>query len=197
MRKRIGIYSGTFDPVHNGHVGFAIKALEVAKLDEVIFIPEKLPRGKENDVTDLSHRFELLVRAIEPYEGLGVRLLSAERFCVQGTLPELRAMFDDAELYMLIGSDVVWTFPERWNSLDELFREVRLIVGLRAGDELRDIKKHLRSLDVVVRPKAVFVDSPMAAVNSTRVRRAEVERDVAPEVSRYIKQHKLYQGKQA
>jgi len=195
MKKRIGIYSGTFDPVHNGHVGFAVRALEVAKLDEVIFIPEKLPRGKEASVTDLSHRFELLVRAIEPYEGLAVRLLSAERFCVQGTMPELRAMFDDAELFLLVGSDVVKTMSERWNNLDDLFREVRLIVGLRVGDTRRDSKKYLRALDVATRPRATFVDSPMAAASSTRVRRAEVERDIAPEVSSYIKQHKLYQSR--
>lgn len=195
MRKRIGVYSGTFDPVHNGHVGFAVRALEVAKLDEVIFIPEKLPRGKENDVTDLSHRFELLVRAIEPYEGLGVRILTADRFCVLGTMPELRAMFDDAELFMLLGSDVVRTFPDRWNNLDDLFSEMKLIVGLRAGDNRRETRKILRHLDVSVRPKVIFVDSPLSAVNSTRVRVAGTERDVAPEVSSYIKQHKLYQSR--
>lgn len=191
MRKRIGIYSGTFDPVHNGHVGFAVRALEVANLDEVIFIPEKLPRGKEG-VTELAHRFELLVRATEPYEGFGVRLLDAEQFCVRGTLPQLRAMFDDAELYLLLGSDVVRTFSDRWPNLEELFREVKLVIGLREGDTPRIMKKLLKGLDVNVRPRYFFVDSPLADASSSRVRHGHFVRDVAPEVSSYIRQHKLY-----
>lgn len=194
MRKRIGIYSGTFDPVHNGHVAFALNALEVARLDEVVFIPEKTPRSKD-DVTDLTHRFELLVRAIDPYEGLGVRLLSAEQFCVGGTMPELRAMFGDADLFLLLGSDVVRTFPERWPNLDELFTQMRIVVGLRKGDTRRDIKKLLRTLDVTVHPRPVFVESPLAAASSTRVRHGFAGRDVAPEVFSYIQQHNLYKGR--
>lgn len=191
MKRRIGIYSGTFDPVHNGHIGFALRAMEVARLDEVVFVPEKVPRDKEA-VTDLAHRFELLVRATEPYEGLSVRLLSADQFCVRSTLPELRAMFDDAELFLLLGSDTVKTFPKRWNNLDELFAQMRLVVGLRAGDTARDTKKLLKSLDVGIRPQCICVDSPLAAANSTRVRFGHVVRDVPPEVSSYIQQHKLY-----
>lgn len=195
MSYRIGIYSGTFDPVHNGHVAFALCALEAAKLDEVVMIPEKRPRGKE-EVTDLEHRFELLVRAIEPYEGLSVRLLGAEQFCVGGTMPELRAMFGDAQLYLLLGSDVVKTFPERWNNLDDLFTQMKLVIGLRKGDTRRSMKKLLKGLDVTVHPRYVFVDSPLAASSSTRVRHGEVVRDIAPAVSSYIQQHKLYRGRE-
>lgn len=195
MRKRIGIYSGTFDPVHNGHVAFALRTLEVARLDQVVFIPEKVPRGKD-DVTDLTHRFELLVRAIEPYEGLSVRLLSAEQFCIGGTMPELRVMFGDAELCLLLGSDVVKTFPERWANLDDLFAQMELVIGLRKGDSRRDIKKLLRGLDVKTRPRATFIESPLAATSSTRVRHGQTVRDVPPEVSSYIQQHKLYRERE-
>jgi nicotinate-nucleotide adenylyltransferase len=191
MKRRIGIYSGTFDPVHNGHIGFALRALDAANLDEVVMIPEKMPRGKES-VTDLSHRFELLVRATEPYEGLSVRLLSPEQFCVRGTMPELRAMYDDANLYMLLGSDVVKTFPERWANLDDLFSQMGLVIGLRRGDTRKELKKLLKSLDVTVPPRYVFVDSPLNAANSTRVRSGAVIRDIAPQVSEYIERHKLY-----
>jgi nicotinate-nucleotide adenylyltransferase len=189
--KRIGIYSGTFDPVHNGHIGFALRALDAAKLDEVVFVPEKRPRGKD-DVTDLQHRFELLVRAIEPYEGLSVRLLSPEQFCVQGTMPELREMYGDAQLYLLLGSDIVKTFPDRWTNLDELFSEMGLVVGLRKGDTRKGLKKLLKALDVQVKPRYVLVDSPMAGASSTSIRRGGVERDMPPEVVSYVKQHNLY-----
>jgi nicotinate-nucleotide adenylyltransferase len=193
MKRRIGIYTGAFDPVHNGHIGFALRALDAAKLDEVVLIPEKTPREKD-DVTDLAHRFELLVRATEPYEGLSVRLLTPEQFCVRGTMPELRAMYDDADLYMLLGSDVVKTFPERWANLDDLFSHVGLVIGLRHGDTRKALKKLLRGLDVHVHPRYSFVDSPLSAANSTRVRSGIALHDISPRVSEYIEQHKLYGG---
>ena len=193
MKRRIGIYSGTFDPVHNGHIGFAVRALDVAKLDEVVFIPEKTPRGKQ-DVTNLQDRFELLIRATRPYEGLSVRLLGIDQFCVQGTLPTLHDMFDDAELFLLLGSDVVRTFPERWANLDELFTNMSLVIGIRQGDSSKSLKRFLKDMeDIHVRPRYSFVDSPIAAASSTRVRKGESVRDVTPEVHSYIESHKLYQ----
>ncbi len=195
MKKRIGIYSGTFDPVHNGHIGFALRALDAANLDEVAFIPEKRPREKEH-ATDLQHRFELLVRATAPYEGLVVRLIEPEQFCVRGTLPALLSMFDDAQLCMLLGSDVVKTFSQRWANLDDLFANMELIIGLRKGDTRKEMKKLLKSLDTKVKPYYTFVDSPIAGANSTRIRHGEVVRDMPPEVSLYVQQHHLYSGQE-
>jgi nicotinate-nucleotide adenylyltransferase len=191
MKRRIGIYSGTFDPVHNGHIGFALRALDAAKLDEIVLIPEKTPREKDG-ITDLTHRFELLVRATEPYEGLSVRLLAPDQFCVRGTMPELRAMYDDADLYMLLGSDVVKTFPERWANLDDLFLHMGLVIGLRRGDTRKALRKLLKSLDVRVHPRYSFVDSPLSGANSTRVRSGTALHDISPRVSEYIEQYKLY-----
>jgi nicotinate-nucleotide adenylyltransferase len=189
--KRIGIYAGTFDPVHNGHVGFALAAKDAAKLDEVVFLPEKVPRGKQH-VTGLTHRFALLQRALAPYHGLTVRLLNVDQFCVRGTLPALREMFGDAALVLLLGSDVVKTFPDRWANLDELFSAMELVIGLREGDTGKDMQTVFRHLDTHVKPRYLFVESPMAKANSTMVRAGVVVRDLSPEVSHYIKQHHLY-----
>jgi nicotinate-nucleotide adenylyltransferase len=189
--RRIGIYSGTFDPVHNGHIGFAVRALEEADLNEVIFIPERIPREKAG-VTDLQHRFELLVRAVSPYNGLTVRLLPQDQFCVDGTLPSLRTMYGDARLCLLLGSDVVRTFPDRWDNLDRLFADMDLVIGVRTGDDQRGLERLLGSLDVVTRPQVAFVNSPIADATSTRVRQGDAVYDVAPEVFSYIRAHKLY-----
>jgi len=192
--KRIGIYSGTFDPVHNGHIGFAMSALNEAGLDEVVFIPERTPREKDH-VTSLEHRFELITRAIAPYDGLSVRLLSADRFCVRGTMPELQQIFEGAELSMLMGSDVVKTFPQRWANLDDLFTDMNLVIGVRRGDDRKSLKKLLKHLDVHVKPRYTFVNSPLAGASSTRVRHGQSVRDAPPEVSTYIEAHELYRKK--
>ncbi len=189
--RRIGIYAGTFDPIHIGHVGFALQSLEAAGLDEVVFLPERMPRDKEV-VTDIAHRFEMIQRSIMPYLELSVRLLDIPQFCVQGTLPELRNMFEDAELVMLLGSDVVKTFVFRWANLDELFANMSLAIGVREGDSSKELKKVLRSVTEHVKPRYVFVGSPLADTNSTRIRNGQVLRDVDPRTFEYIKEHQLY-----
>src|SRR6266498_3679734 len=146
IMKRVGIYSGTFDPVHNGHVSFALQAIDVAGLDEVVFLPEATPREKEG-VTDISHRFELLKRSIGPFSNLSVRMLEVEQFCADDALPELLDIFDGDELWMLLGSDVVRTFSYRWKNLDAIFRDMAMIIAVREGDNAKDIKKAFKNLN--------------------------------------------------
>ena len=140
--KRIGIYSGTFDPIHNGHVSFALQAMDVVGLDEVVFLPEATPREKDG-VTDISHRFEMINRSIESFPNLSVRMLEVERFCAFGALPELQDIFEGDELFMLLGSDVVRTFSYRWKDLDMIFDHLQLVVAIREGDSAKDIAKFL------------------------------------------------------
>jgi nicotinate-nucleotide adenylyltransferase len=189
--KRIGIYSGTFDPIHNGHVSFALQAMDVVGLDEVVFLPEATPREKD-DVTDISHRFEMIKQAIQPLDNLSVRMLEVERFCAYGALPELQEIFGDDELWMLLGSDVVRTFSYRWKDLDKVFAQLQLVVAIRHGDSAKDITNFLKRLDTKVKPKFVVVDSPLSAINSTRIRNGMVVRDVVPDTLEYIRQHHLY-----
>jgi len=189
--KRIGIYSGTFDPIHNGHVGFALQAMDTAGLDEVVFLPEATPREKDG-VTDIAHRFEMINRAIEAFPNLSVRMLEVERFCAYGALPELEDIFGDDELFMLIGSDVVKTFSYRWKDLDKIFKRLQLIVAVREGDSVKDVAKFLKQLDTKVKPRYTVIDSPLSAINSTRIRNGLVVRDVVPDTLEYIHQHHLY-----
>src|SRR5258706_15577528 len=105
MQKHIGIYSGTFDPVHPGHVAFALETLQTCKLDEVIFLPEQTPRDKQA-VTDLSHRIALLERALADEPNMRVLKLRSPQFTVADTLPEIYAALKDTQLTLLVGSDV-------------------------------------------------------------------------------------------
>ncbi|HVI69805.1 MAG TPA: adenylyltransferase/cytidyltransferase family protein, partial [Magnetospirillaceae bacterium] len=57
--KRVGVFSGTFDPVHRGHLAFALSAQKRAQLDTVVFLPEHSPRGKIA-VGSFTHRLEML-----------------------------------------------------------------------------------------------------------------------------------------
>lgn len=154
MKKNVGIYPGTFDPIHQGHISFALETLRACALDQVVFLPEPTPRGKDT-VSAITDRIERTEQAIKGITGLSIFSPSSSQFTVRDTLPELRRKFGDAELTLLVGSDIVRTFQHRWQDLDLLLKDVSLAIGMRAEDTENDIVtiiKHLeKQYDIVIR----------------------------------------------
>jgi nicotinate-nucleotide adenylyltransferase len=192
--RRIGIYSGTFDPVHEGHLAFARHALQDCELDEVIFLPEAEPRGK-HAVTDLIHRTMLLEHATRDVPRFRVISLDSKQFTVQHTLPELRGLLGDADLTFLIGSDVAHTFPFRWEGLDTLCREVAFAIGLRARDDPAEVDAILTAMKQTYSGlRYTYIQTPAADVASSQIREgARTHTGLPPAVQDYIRQHGLYQ----
>lgn len=133
MAAHIGIYAGTFDPVHPGHIAFALGALADCQLDTVVFLPEHLPRYKQQ-ATSIEQRIALLETTIQDTPELRVLQLESERFTVRGTLPELRDIFAGAQLMFLVGSDVVRNSLPNWVDLGIFLRSTSLAIGLRGKD---------------------------------------------------------------
>lgn len=192
--RRIGIYSGTFDPVHPGHVAFALESKAVCELDEVIFLPERDPRGKAG-ASSMHHRIQLLGHALEGLAGLRVLELASEQFTVSQTLPELQQLFTDASLVLLAGSDVIRTFPYRWEGLQELLEAMPLAIGIRAGDAPDAIDAIIQELqEEYGHPiERTYITTPEADLASTHIRNgtADLSR-LHPATRRYIEQHGLY-----
>lgn len=166
-KKRIGIFAGTFDPVHTGHVTFALQAIENAKLDSVVFVPERKPRGKTG-VEHFGHRVAMIRQAIKPHSKLGILELVEARFDTKRTLPHLKAAFPDAQLALLIGSDILLGMRS-WPMLEQLCNEVELVVGVRQGES-----SHAMELQVATwphQPKKLYAFNSYApAVSSSKVR---------------------------
>lgn len=190
MGRRIGIYAGTFDPVHNGHVAFARSALQQCGLDEVVFFLERYPWRKP-DVTDISHRFSLLERALASEPGLRVVCLEVGRFTAKLVLPELKKLFGDDELVLLAGSDVAQTL-HLWDHVGELLAAASMVFGLRGGDTARDVDAAMERLMQTHGPVAYqIIEVLQPGVSSTAARRGD-HAALHPEVSEYIKRHGLY-----
>lgn len=187
--KRVGVFSGTFDPVHVGHVSFALGALQQAKLDKVVFLPERSPRGKVG-VGDFDHRVAMLRLAARQSDKLDVLVLHDKQFTVAHTLPKLQRQFGDAQLVLLCGSDVVRTFSFRWPGLETLLSHVDLAIGLRAGELRSEVKTLLASLDTAT--NATLVETPHAHISATQVR-AGYAHAMDPLVRDYIALNRLYQ----
>lgn len=193
-RRRIGIYAGTFNPVHSGHIAFALQSLEAAKLNEVYFLPERQPRGKQ-DVEHFGHRAGMLERALKPHPRLKVLEMVDISFSVDRTLPRLRKQFDAADLIFLFGSDIVPGLAG-WPHADDLIRNYELVIGIRS----RDNREKLRAIveGWPVQPEGVTMfDSYAADVSSGIVREALRKGDSAvpgllKSVERYSDRHWLY-----
>jgi len=133
--KQVGIYAGTFDPVHEGHLAFANQALTECKLDKLFFLVEPRPRKKQG-VRALEHREAMVRLVIADNEKFGMIQLAQANFSVEDTLPKLQALFEGAQLHFLMGEDV-FSHLSTWPHVDELLTSSSFIVGIRKNDEIK------------------------------------------------------------
>jgi len=171
--RRVGIYPGSFDPVHEGHIAFAEAALLTGELEEVVFLPERMPRGKPQ-VSSLAVRLHALREKTTQSAQLRVISLPMERFTVTDTLAVLQSKFEGARIALLVGSDIVHTFQHRWPGLGKLLHAADLIIGLRDKDAAEDIEKLMASLEVKYGCKITYsiLVTPHAHVASSKIRDA-------------------------
>lgn len=101
---RVGIYAGNFDPVHLGHITFALQTLEIARLDKIIFLPERQPQF-DGALAHFGHRAAMISRAIRPYPRFYSLELPDAYLSAELTLPKLRRSFPGAELVLMQSSD--------------------------------------------------------------------------------------------
>lgn len=194
MERRTGIYSGTFDPIHPGHIAFAKESMRLCGLDEVVFLPEQKPRGKQQ-VTRMEHRVAMIERAIEAVDGLRVMQLASEQFTVRQTLPELRRIFGGSQLTFLIGIDVVRTSLGQWEELNTLLCEVSFAIGLRSNDTPEDIMEVVDDISsrCAMPVEYTLVATPEADMASSHIRHGMVTKSrLFPNVLEYMQKHQLY-----
>jgi nicotinate-nucleotide adenylyltransferase len=191
--QRIGVYSGTFDPVHKGHISFALQALQAAGLDRVVFVPEPRPRHKQ-DVTHLSHRIEMIKLAIKAYPKLDILELPDKQFTVATSLPRLIQAYPDAQLLMLVGTDVLGHISV-WPHSRTLLKKVGLVVAVRGEKDERQAFQLLASLPVEPPETHVLISSfKQVAARDIRdsIRSGDKPEGMLSSVEKYAKEHWLY-----
>ncbi len=172
---KVGIFAGTFDPVHAGHLAFAATAAEEVGLSEVVFLPEATPRHKTG-VTDLQHRAAMLRLAVAGNPMFSVLTLPLKQFTLGTTWPRLQAMYENDELYLLVGGDVLQSVPS-WPQYERFADQLQFIAGRQSA--------------VVTAVRGVtYIDHDNHEHSSSRVREGEIAPLVA--IKSYIEQANLY-----
>ena len=141
--KKVGIYSGTFDPVHEGHLAFARDAREHCGLDKVYFMVEPRPRRKQG-VKALEHRAEMVRIAIDGEPKFSSIVLNQQRFTADKTLPVLMEIFKGAELHLLMGDDWL-SHLAGWPQLEKLIKNVKFAIGIKKYDR-KEIERRMAAL---------------------------------------------------
>jgi len=168
MARRIGIFPGTFHPIHQGHIAFALAAATTCDLQTVYFLPEHTPRGKHCPMA-LSDRVQYIDTAIEQHSRLDRIVLDDSQFTVARTLPLLRNQFPDTQLTLLIGSDVAHSLPH-WDDIGDLVPHVEFAIGIRSDHSATDINAVLQNSGTGHPIRYKIITSPHADLSSTKVR---------------------------
>lgn len=191
--SRVGIFAGSFDPVHDGHIEFALAAVRKAKLDKVYFLPEPVHRNKQG-TSHLAHRLAMLKLAIKGKPKLAVLELPDKHFTVAKTLPRLNHKFANADLYLLAGSDVLQHLPD-WPLIDTLLMRMNLIVSRRASNTEKEVKIRVSKLSAQTQ-QILTITSPRPNLSSWQIRQDILQgkktAGLNPAVAEYIKYNWLY-----
>jgi nicotinate-nucleotide adenylyltransferase len=184
---RIGIYGGTFNPVHHGHLILARQALEEFKLDRLIFVPAaESPFKIQNHTAPAGDRLAMLRLAIAGEDRFSVDPLEIERGGISysiDTVKMFRSRDPEAELFFLVGEDNADRLTE-WHRFEELKKLVCFVVLSRSED--------FESSEYPVVQRRIEISSTEIR---NRVAKQESITYLVPEsVKHYIEQHQLYQG---
>ena len=200
---RIGVFGGSFDPVHNAHLALARLALVELQLDELRWVPAGQPWQKARGLTPAVHREAMLRLAMADEPRFTLSRIEIERGGASFTLDtvrEMQAAQPDARWFLVIGQDQYAGF-HTWQGWQELLGRVTLAVANRAM--VGEVRAALVADPQVQRVAHEAVALPMMDVSSTDIRgrlaqgqgRGQGIDDLVPlAVARYIEQHNLYQG---
>jgi nicotinate-nucleotide adenylyltransferase len=198
---RIGIFGGTFDPVHMGHLILAEQCRDQARLDQVWFMPAAHPPHKAGTaLTRFEQRCDMIELAIAGHAAFRVERIEKELpppSYTAETLIELRRRHPADEFFLLLGSDGLPDLPG-WYEPRRVVEAAGLVVVPRPGVMLWTADRLAKAL--VVEPAAVrlqFVACPMIEIASRELRRAIADglsiRYLVPRaVEEYIRDRKLY-----
>ena len=138
---KIGIFGGTFDPVHRGHLAVARAALRRLKLDKLTFIPASVPPHKQQKArAAFRHRFRMLKVATEGQPKFAVSRLEASgvHYSIDTVRRFKRSLKQGDRLYFLIGIDAFLDIAS-WHRAEDLLRECEFVLVVRPGSSLRKV----------------------------------------------------------
>ena len=186
MTARIGVFGGTFDPVHVGHLAIALAALESVPLDRVLFVPVRRSPLKDRDpLASTADRVAMLETAIASEPRFALSRAELEREGVSYTVDTLEELRSQGELFLILGSDALADLA-RWRAPDRIRELATILVAARPGAPELDAMHGARTFD------APRLDISSRELRARAARGMSLRYLVPDAVWEHIKRHGLY-----
>src|SRR3989338_2602613 len=191
---RIGIFGGSFDPIHKGHLALAKSSIKEIKLDKLFFVPAKIsPFKKNKSISSPLNRLKmahLAVKKIPKCKVSSFELKTPGLSYTFLTLKVFKKIFPKEDLFFLMGSDALAGF-KKWHKWRDILKICSLVVGQRSGE------KTVIELPIGFEGRVLYLKAKMPKISSTEIRSAFKERQNlfevrSEEVAQYICKHHLY-----
>ncbi len=198
--KRIGIYGGSFNPPHIGHVRAAQYALSALHLDEILVIPSCQSPGKQSPYKGATAQQRLAMTVAAMEREPGIRVLDTE-ICRGGvsytadTIAQIRQMYPQDSLYLLMGTDMFLSFLN-WYEPGKIIKEATIgVFGRERKVNSQEIEAQKATLESMG-GEVILLDNPLTEISSTDIRRLLrfgcAEELLHPSVAAYIRENKLF-----
>ncbi|MFH1288486.1 MAG: nicotinate-nucleotide adenylyltransferase [bacterium] len=194
--RLIGIFGGTFNPIHNGHLLIAEDVRERLNLDKVLFIPAaNPPHKKNNDLAEACHRLEMVKLAIRDNPCFSVSDIEIKRGGMSYSIETIKTLKEiyqkGTELFFIMGADSILEFMA-WKEWESLLGLCNFVVAPRPGYEIAEAGSK-----PVLTENVVFLKTRMFDTSSTEIRKKiknkePIECFVPDAAVKYIRKHKLY-----
>lgn len=194
---RIGIFGGAFNPVHNGHISLANQYIERLELDRIIFIPTCVPPHKSNEnLASGEDRINMLKSALdgEKFVVSDLEFHRKGKSYTFDTLQELKSIYKNDELFLIVGSDQYFYFPN-WYRAQDILGEVCVVTSAREENEYNALLEFREKTPCM--HNTIISNLDVFEVSSTQIRdmiksSKDVSNLVPSGVFEYIKEHRLY-----
>lgn len=199
-KRKIGIFGGSFNPIHNGHLRLCDMMAKQAGLTLTLLVPVNLPPHKEGGaLASAEHRLQMVRLAVQNQPDIEVSEIELRRkgksYTID-TVEELEKQYPDAQLYLIMGADMFLTL-DRWKDGDRLAKKCGICTMAREEYSRADLLEKAEALQIP--STRLFIShEEKIDLSSTlireRIRQGEKITGLVPEVvERYIAEHHLYQ----
>jgi nicotinate-nucleotide adenylyltransferase len=176
--KKIGLFGGTFDPIHFGHLNLAFELSEKMNLDEVWFIPAQINPLKVSDPpASMEHRLAMVALALQEMPRFFLKDLEKERPPPSYTIDTLKAFIEQEahehfphQFFLLMGEDAVPNFS-RWHMHTEIIKLAPLLIGSRSGVWKTPLDEDLCSLSVREAIQKGLIPTRLMDISGTEIRK--------------------------
>lgn len=197
--KKIAIFGGSFNPIHNGHINICKWCQQEYNFDEILLIPTNIPPHKTAiDMASGFDRLNMLKLATKDLNFItisDIELIETGISYTYLTVQKLKQLYENDKLYLIIGSDMLYIF-EKWVNYQQILDNVTLISGARHQNEYQKLIEKKQSFGIY-QDKIDIINLDIKDISSTQIRDIikndiSIDEKISTDVLDYIKKNNLY-----